>query len=41
MNSTLIEGTSETAPLRNEAQPAPFLGMKGAGQTFGTPYFLM
>ncbi len=41
MNPTLIEGTSETAPLRPVAGPQSYLPISEAGRTFGTTYFLV
>ncbi|CAF0917962.1 unnamed protein product [Adineta ricciae] len=41
MNPTLIEGTSETAPLRAGARTTYYLPVETASKTFGTTYFLI
>lgn len=41
MNPAYTERSTESAPLRSDARPTNYLSVSAAGQTFGTPYFLM
>ena len=41
MNPAYTEGPTESIPLRSNARQTAYLPVAAAGQTFGTPYFLM